>query len=39
MAMGGPIPVVNAARAAWLYTAFLPICVAATFMARAVSAL
>ncbi len=25
LAMGGPIPVVNAARAAWLYASFLPI--------------
>jgi len=27
--MGGPIPVVTAARAAWLFAAFLPISVAA----------
>jgi hypothetical protein len=30
LAMGGPIPVVNAARAAWLYLAFLPLCAGAT---------
>ena len=29
LAMGGPIPVVNAARAAWLHAAFLPMCAGA----------
>ena len=29
IAMGGPIPVVNSVRAAWLFATFLPICVAA----------
>lgn len=28
--MGGPIPVVNGPRAAWLFAAFLPICIAAS---------
>jgi hypothetical protein len=27
MAMGGAIPIVNSARASWLYAGFLPICV------------
>ena len=29
LAMGGPIPVVNSTRAAWLYAAFLPMCAGA----------
>lgn len=29
VAMAGPIPVVNSARAAWLFAGFLPICVGA----------
>jgi hypothetical protein len=32
LAMGGPIPVVNAARAAWLYAAFLPMCAGAVLV-------
>jgi len=38
-AAGGPVPVVNSARAAWLFIGFLPICVAAgtaTTLARRV---
>ena len=29
LAMGGPIPVANSTRAAWLYAAFLPMCAGA----------
>ena len=32
LASSGPIPVVNSARAAWLFAGFIPICAAAGFM-------